>query len=117
MAIVMELRIPMGASKLFAALLALAAGLGPGAQDTNTSAGQPSSQSSSQTHRSAHHIQVPAEDSPKQPAELVAAEAAIEKRNYSAAEPLLRKLVDRDPANYVAWFDLGFVENALGKAD
>jgi tetratricopeptide (TPR) repeat protein len=26
-------------------------------------------------------------------------------------------VLDRDPANYVAWFDLGFVENALGKLD
>jgi tetratricopeptide (TPR) repeat protein len=25
--------------------------------------------------------------------------------------------VERDPANYVAWFDLGFVENGLGKID
>jgi tetratricopeptide (TPR) repeat protein len=64
-----------------------------------------------------HHIRVPEEDSPTQPAELTAAEAAIEKKNYPAAEPLLRKLVERDPASYVAWFDLGFVENALGKVD
>jgi tetratricopeptide (TPR) repeat protein len=70
-----------------------------------------------QTHRSVHHIQIRDEDSPTQPAELTAAEAAIEKKNYSAAEPLLRKLVERDPASYVAWFDLGFVENALGKVD
>ena len=70
-----------------------------------------------QTHRSVHHIQVRDEDSPTQPAELTAAEAAIEKKNYSAAEPLLRKLLEHDPASYVAWFDLGFVENALGKVD
>jgi tetratricopeptide (TPR) repeat protein len=52
-----------------------------------------------------------------QPAELTQAEAAIEKTNYSAAESLLRKVVDHDSANYVAWFDLGFVENALGKTE
>jgi len=107
----------MGASKVFAATLALAAGLSSLSEGTLPPAGQSSSQSSSQTHRSAHHIQVPDEDAPRQPAELTAAEAAIEKRDYSAAEPLLRKLVDRDSASYVAWFDLGFVENALGKVD
>ena len=57
------------------------------------------------------------EDTPERPVELTAAEAAIEKKDYAAAEPLLRKVVDREPANYVAWFDLGFVENALGKLD
>ena len=74
-------------------------------------------QSSSQTkaRRSAHHIQIPVEDS--QPEELTRAEDAIEKRDYVTAEPLLRKLVDREPTSYVAWFDLGFVENALGKVD
>src|SRR5262249_10506831 len=30
---------------------------------------------------------------------------------------LLHKVVKEDPANYVAWFDLGFVGNALGKTD
>lgn len=64
-----------------------------------------------------HHVQVPDEDSPAQPAELTAAEVAIEKKDYAAAEPLLTKLVERDRASYVAWFDLGFVENALGKLD
>jgi predicted Zn-dependent protease len=118
----------MGATKLFASvMLALAAGVCSVAQDANPPAGtsssqnpsQTSSQTSSQTqgHRSVRHIQVRDEDSPAQPAELTAAEAAIEKKNYSAAEPLLRRLVERDPASYVGWFDLGFVENALGKVD
>jgi len=60
-------------------------------------------------------VQVPVEDS--QPAELTQAEAAIEKKDYSAAEGLLHKLVERDSSSYVAWFDLGFVENALGNVD
>jgi len=68
-------------------------------------------------HRSTHHIQVPDEDSPAQPPELTQAEAAIEKQNYAAAEPLLRQLVERDATSYVGWFDLGFVENALGNVD
>ena len=68
-------------------------------------------------HRSAHHIQVPDDDSPAQPPELTQAEAAIEKQDYAAAEPLLRKLVERDATSYEGWFDLGFVENALGNVD
>ena len=108
----------MGASKLFASvMLALAAGVCSVAQNANPPAGTPSSQptSQTQTHRSVHHIQVPDEDSPRQPAGLTQAEAAIEKKDYAAAELLLHKLVDHDPGSYVAWFDLGFVENALGK--
>ena len=104
----------MGASRVFAGcLLLLMVGLCSGAQD----AGAPSGQSSSkpQGHRSGHHIQVEDEDSPAQPAELTEAESAIEKRDYAAAEPLLRKLLDRQPASYVGWFDLGFVENELGR--
>ena len=97
------------------------------AQDAGPPSGQSSPQSSSQSssdssskpkaHRSDHHIQVEDDSSPSQPAELTEAESAIDKQNYAAAEPLLRKLVDREPASYVGWFDLGFVENALGKLD
>jgi len=110
----------MRASKLFASV-ALAASVWSVAQDASPPLGQSSPQSSSQTssqtkaRRPAHHIQIPVEDS--QPEELTRAEDAIEKRDYATAEPLLRKLVDREPTSYVAWFDLGFVENALGKVD
>ena len=51
------------------------------------------------------------------PPELTRAEELIQKQDYAGAEPLLRKVVENDPANYVAWFDLGFAENALGKVD
>ena len=51
------------------------------------------------------------------PPELTRAEELIQKRDYAGAEPLLRKVVESDPANYVAWFDLGFAENGLGKMD
>jgi tetratricopeptide (TPR) repeat protein len=121
----------MEASKLLAGcLLWLTASPCLAAQDATPPSTQPLSTASPQSsergdsgpgktesssHRSVHHIQVPLEDS--QPAELTEAEASIEKKNYAAAEPLLRKLVERDPASYVGWFDLGFVENALGKVD
>jgi tetratricopeptide (TPR) repeat protein len=117
----------MGASRVLAVcLLVMTAGVCPVAQDTSAASGassQPSSQSSAQSssqpqaHRAVYHIQVEDNDSPSQPAELTAAEKAIEKRDFAAAEPLLRKLVDREPASYVGWFDLGFVENALGRLD
>jgi tetratricopeptide (TPR) repeat protein len=114
----------MGASKvLVGCLLVLTAGVCPVAQDAGPPSGQgssapsSSSSSSSQAHRSVHHIQVEDEDSQTQPTELSQAETAIDKRDYAAAEPLLRKVVDREPASYVGWFDLGFVENALGKLD
>jgi tetratricopeptide (TPR) repeat protein len=105
-------------------LLALAFCACVAAQDSGQPAGQssaPSSSGSSSTsaggHRAGHHVQVADEDAAAQPEELSQAEAAIEKKNYAAAEPLLQKLVERDPASYVGWFDLGFVENALGNLD
>jgi tetratricopeptide (TPR) repeat protein len=117
----------MGASRVLAGCLLVAAGVCSVAQDAGPPSGQSSPQSSSQSssdssskpkaHRSDHHIQVEDDSSPSQPAELTEAESAIDKQNYAAAEPLLRKLVDREPASYVGWFDLGFVENALGKLD
>jgi len=68
-------------------------------------------QTSGQTVR---HHQV-AEQDASFPPELAEAEAYIEKKDYELAEPLLKKVVAANTANYQAWFDLGFVENALGK--
>ena len=112
----------MGASRILAGCL-LVAGMCSVAQDAGQSSPPSSSQSSSDSsskpkaHRSDHHIQVEDDSSPSQPPELSQAESAIDKQNYAAAEPLLRKLLEREPASYVGWFDLGFVENALGKLD
>ncbi len=49
--------------------------------------------------------------------ELAQAESAIEKKDYTSAEPLLKKVVERTPSDYQAWFDLGFVYNALGRSE
>jgi tetratricopeptide (TPR) repeat protein len=62
-----------------------------------------------------HHITV-AEESEQLP-ELTQAEALIQKHDDAAAEPLLLKAVGLEPANYEAWYDLGFVENGLGKVN
>jgi tetratricopeptide (TPR) repeat protein len=50
-------------------------------------------------------------------AELIQAEAAIEKHEYVTAEALLQKVLAANPDNYQAWFDLGFVFHGLGKID
>jgi tetratricopeptide (TPR) repeat protein len=62
------------------------------------------------------HHKVAVED-PSQPAALTQAETAIEHQDYATAEPLLRSVLDKDAANYQAWFDLGFVYNAQNKPD
>jgi tetratricopeptide (TPR) repeat protein len=68
------------------------------------------------TGKTVRHRQEQIEDS-SQPPELAKAEAAIEKKNYAAAEPLLKKVVTAQPENYQAWFDLGFLYNAVGRPD
>ena len=45
-------------------------------------------------------------------AQLDQAEAAMQKKNYDAAEILLMKAVADSPQSYRAWFDLGYVYNA-----
>jgi tetratricopeptide (TPR) repeat protein len=62
------------------------------------------------------HHKVPVEDA-SQPPELRDAESALEQRDYARAEPLLLKVVQADPKNYQAWFDLGFLYNAQNKPD
>ena len=62
-----------------------------------------------------HHTTVAEEEAT--PPELTKAEDLIQKQDYAAAEPLLRKVTNDDATNYVAWFELGFVENGLGKRD
>jgi len=96
----------------------------PAANSTATAPGQTSQTSTTQTihektgpnsSRTIRHTRITEQGS--QPPELTQAEDAIQKRDYATAEPLLKKVVERDPASYVAWFDLGFLENAVGKAD
>ena len=59
-----------------------------------------------------HHA---TEDNSAFPPELTQAEAAIVKADYVTAKPLLEIVVARDANNFQAWFDLGYVDNALGK--
>ncbi len=77
--------------------------------------GSSSTPHSNSATASGHHTKVVEEVS--SPPELTKAEELIQKKDYAAAEPLLRTVVIDDPANYVAWFDLGFAENGLNKVD
>src|SRR6266576_3411561 len=59
-------------------------------------------------------IRVPLDD---QPTELIQAEESIQKNDFNTAESLLKKAIQRDPKNYQAWFDLGFVYNRLRRTE
>lgn len=67
-----------------------------------------------QTHKTVHHVRVEESD-PLFPPELRQAEAALDKKDYSAAEPLLQQVTAKNPSNYRAWFDLGYVYTATGR--
>src|SRR5437879_10107812 len=49
--------------------------------------------------------------------ELTKAEDAIARNDFASAEPLLNKIVQAEPRNAVAWFDLGYVFNATDRRD
>src|SRR5580698_1723153 len=130
----MEHRVPMVGRRPLALVLAVAGWCAlAGAQSSNPpAAGQPenpaddSSPSSSTTetiHRKTgpgssetiRHTRVLDEGST--PPELTRAEELIQKHDYAGAEPLLHKVAEGSATSYVAWFDLGYVENGLGKID
>jgi Flp pilus assembly protein TadD len=51
------------------------------------------------------------------PPEVLQAESAIEKKDYATARQLLEKATAGGHPGYQAWFDLGFVYNALGRTE
>ncbi len=92
----------------------------PSAQQSLTQNSQPAqapgdSSSSRKATQRAHRTTVEETEGPSP--ELTKAEDLIQKRDYAGAEPLLHKIAEGDPTNYVAWFDLGFTENELGKVE
>jgi len=67
-----------------------------------------------QTGQTVRRIRVPLEEQGYSPA-VARAEAAMERKDYAAAQQALEEAVQHEPSNYRAWFDLGFVLNALGR--
>ena len=67
-----------------------------------------------QTHATVRHHKERIDDTPP---EIAQAEDAIQKNDFTAAETLLKKALDKDPRNFQAWFDLGFVLNHLGRVE
>ena len=67
-----------------------------------------------QTHTTIRHYKERIDETPP---EIAEAEDAIQKNDFAGAETLLKKALDKDPNNYQAWFDLGFVLNRLGRTD
>jgi tetratricopeptide (TPR) repeat protein len=125
----LERRGPVAVNKTLAACLLFCVTASLCAQNSNSpqSPSSPQSQTSqdqdsapsgeSSSRRGHHHLRVEVEDEAPEPAELKNAEDAIDKKDYAAAEQLLHTFVAAQPASYIGWFDLGFVENALGKLD
>ena len=48
---------------------------------------------------------------------VIQAETALQKQDYSAAEPLLLQAVAQDAADYRSWFDLGFLYRATNRPE
>ena len=70
---------------------------------------------SAQSHATVRHHRVEEQDPAA--ASLNEAETDIDKQDYAAAEPLLKKFVEAHPDSYSAWYDLGFVYHGLGRRD
>jgi Flp pilus assembly protein TadD len=69
-----------------------------------------STETSGETRRK-HRV---AEEEPTAPA-VLEAEVAVEKQDYVTAERLLKTVVESNPKDYRAWFNLGFVYNATDR--
>src|SRR3979411_762249 len=67
-----------------------------------------------QAHTTVRHYKERIDDTPP---EIAQAEDAIQRSDFTGAETLLKKAIDKDPKNYQAWFDLGFVLNRLGRVE
>ncbi|MBV8478075.1 MAG: tetratricopeptide repeat protein, partial [Acidobacteria bacterium] len=79
-------------------------------------AGQSSAPPVLESGSTVRHHKVAVAD-PSLPPEVLQAETDLENKNYVRAEPLLKQVLERDPKNYQAWFDLGFLYSATARAD
>src|SRR5215467_10418605 len=113
----MKKLVPTGARRLLMAVLALTATGTLCARAHSQEAGstqQDGDSSSKKSSRKAIRHTAVEDDSSPSP-DLAKAEDLLQKQNFAEAEPVLQNVVQQDPTNYVAWFDLGFTENGLGK--
>lgn len=67
-----------------------------------------------QTRKPGTHRRIPSDEALAARA-VAEAEAAIEKKDWAAAESKLRDVLAKDSNNYRAWFDLGFVCSETGR--
>lgn len=95
----------MAANKAILIVLLLGVGIAVLAQEKTRPPSPARDRGTGQTVRR-HRV---AEDS------LARAEAAIEKKDYAAAETILRQALQQGANDYRTWFDLGFVYTATGK--
>jgi tetratricopeptide (TPR) repeat protein len=79
-----------------------------------TSGQAPQKSTAAQTGQTVRRIRVPVEEQGYSPA-VARAEAAMERKDYAAAQQALEEAVQHQPQDYRAWFDLGFVLHALGR--
>lgn len=68
-----------------------------------------------QTTKTVRHHRV--QDQDPSAAKIAEAEADIDKHDYAVAEAALKEAVQQNPNSYSAWYDLGFVYDALGRRD
>lgn len=73
------------------------------------------SAATAQTTKTVRHHRI--EETDPAAAKISQAEAEIGKQDYSSAEALLKDATAASPQNYLAWYDLGFIYNALGQRD
>ena len=76
-----------------------------------------SAQDIGQTGRKTVHRRQVTQTASAAQTDLSTAESSIEKKDFVAALALLEKVVAATPDDFQAWFDLGFVKNALGNID
>ena len=60
-----------------------------------------------------HHRETVEDDTAQQ---VLQAEQAIAKKDFPPAEKMLLDVTGKDPNNYVAWFDLGYIYNATDRS-
>jgi Flp pilus assembly protein TadD len=102
------------ARRSLAVLLASALWAGGVEGSAQKSTGKGAGKPDSSTGKTIRKVRIAEEEINVAPA-VIQAETFIEKGDYAKAEPLLVKVVELDPNDFRAWFDLAFVYNLTGR--